>query len=234
MGICGIKLRRSPWRRQHSEGKDFRFLPSSPACRETRRIGIRNWRDIFLTGLAALATLVAGAAKGAEPSARGDVKIDLAYGKLRDAALYLLNLIRAFNGQSDGVYPQRVSGNLLQNVYYSASVFNYYAPDYTVPTTTARGPEFAIQNTSTALTRINRANTMIFSSQIAPDATVAGATGASLSMAALQALANAGDGRDARCAAAARHDVEREKGAIVTAVNAIPASDPLNRARTAA
>ena len=171
-----------------------------------------------------------------DPEARGDAKIDPAYGKLREPALFLLNLVRAFDGQSDGVYLQRVSGNLLQNVYYSPSVFNYYPPDYVVPTTTALGPEFAIQNTSTALTRINTANTMVFSTQIAPDATVLGATGTALSMAALQALANDPQAMVAKLDALLLHGTMSDgmKGAIVTAVNAIPASDPLNRARTAA
>ena len=172
----------------------------------------------------------------ADPEARGDVKIDPAYGKLREPALYLLNLIRAFNGQTDGVYPQRVSANLLQNVYNSPSVFNYYPPDYIVPTTTALGPEFAIQNTSTALSRINTANTMVFSAQIAPDATVSGATGTSLAMTALQALANDPPAMVAKLDALLLHGTMSGamKSAIVTAVNAIPASDPLNRARTAA
>jgi uncharacterized protein (DUF1800 family) len=171
-----------------------------------------------------------------DPEARGDLKIDPAYGKLREPALYLLNLLRAFGGQTDGVYLQRVSGNLLQNVFYPPSVFNYYPPDYIVPTTTALGPEFAIQNTSTALTRINTANTMFFSTQIAPDATVAGATGTSLSMAGLQALAGDPGAMVAKLDALLMHGTMSEamKSAIVTAVNAIPASDSLSRARTAA
>jgi uncharacterized protein (DUF1800 family) len=79
-----------------------------------------------------------------DPEARGDIKIDPAYGKLREPALYLLNLLRAFDGQSDGVYLQRVGGNLLQNVYYSPSVFNYYPPGY-MCRRPALGPEFAIR-----------------------------------------------------------------------------------------
>ena len=171
-----------------------------------------------------------------DPEARGDLKIDPAYGKLREPALYLLNLVRGFDGQTDGTYPQRVGGSLLQPVYFSPSVFNFYPPDYVVPTTNALGPEFAIQNTSTALNRINTANTMFFSTLIQPEATVIGATGTSLSMAALQALASDPAQMVARLDALLLHGAMSAtmKSAIIAAVNVIPASDSLSRARTAA
>jgi len=171
-----------------------------------------------------------------DPEARGDLKLDPAYGKLREPALYLLNIVRAFNGQTDGTYMQRVGTSLLQPVFYSPTVFNYYPPDYVVPGTTALGPEFAIQNTSTALARINAANSMLFTALIAPDATVIGATGTSLSMTALQALAGDPAQMLARLDATLLHGTMSAamKSAITAAVNVIPASDTLNRARTAA
>jgi uncharacterized protein (DUF1800 family) len=171
-----------------------------------------------------------------DPEARGDVKIDPAYGKLREPALYLLNVLRAFNGQTDGVYPLRVSGNLLQNIFNSPSVFNYFPPDYAVPATTALGPEFAIQNSTTALTRINTMNTLSFSTQVAPEATVIGGTGTSLDMTALQTLAGDPAQLVARLDAQLLHSTMSTamKNAIVTAVGVIPASDTLSRARTAA
>ena len=171
-----------------------------------------------------------------DPEARGDLKIDPAYGKLREPALYMLNLLRGFNGQTDGTYMERVGNSLLQSVYYSPSVFNYYPPDYIVPNTNALGPEFAIQNTSTALNRINTANTMIFSTLIQPEATVIGATGTSLSMSALQALATDPAQMAARLDSLLLHGTMSAtmKSAIIAAVNVIPASDTLSRARTAA
>ena len=148
----------------------------------------------------------------------------------------MLNLVRGFDGQTDGNYMQRTGASLLQNIFYSPSVFNYYPPDYIVPTTNALGPEFAIQNTSTALNRINTANTMIFSTLIAPDATVIGATGTSLSMAALQALATDPAQMVSRLDSLLLHGTMSAamKSAIIAAVNVIPASDTLSRARTAA
>ncbi|MEP6701542.1 MAG: DUF1800 family protein, partial [Betaproteobacteria bacterium] len=171
-----------------------------------------------------------------DAEARGDLKIDPAYGKLREPVLYLLNVVRGFNGQTDGVYPQKVGPSLLQDVFYSPTVFNYYSPDYIVPTTTALGPEFGIQNTSTALTRINTANTMIFSAQIAPDPKVIGATGTSLDMSALQALGGDPAQMVAKLDALLLHYTMSDamKSSIIAAVSVIPASDSLSRARTAA
>ncbi|MEO8132802.1 MAG: DUF1800 family protein [Betaproteobacteria bacterium] len=170
-----------------------------------------------------------------DPEARGDLKIDPAYGKLREPALYLLNVLRALNGQTDGVYLERVGAALLQPLFYSATVFNYYPPDYVVPGTTALGPEFAIQNTATTLARINTVNTMVFTATIAPEVTVIGATGTSLNMSALQALAADPAQMVARLDALLLHGTMSStmKAVIVAAVNVIPVSDTLTRARTA-
>ena len=171
-----------------------------------------------------------------DPEARGDLKIDPAFGKLREPSLFLLNILRGLGGQSDGVYMLRVDAALLQPVFYSPSVFNYYPPDYSVPATHALGPEFAIQNSSTALNRINTANTMIFSTLIAPEATVIGGTGTSLSMSTLQALAADPLAMVDKLDQLLLHRTmsAQMKSAIVAAVNVIPASDTLSRARTAA
>ena len=171
-----------------------------------------------------------------DPEARGDLKLDPVYGKLREPALYMLNVLRAFNGQTDGTFMERVGTGLLQPVFYSPSVFNYYPPDYIVPNTNALGPEFAIQNTSTALSRMNTVNTMVYMTLIPPDPTVIGATGTSLSMAALQALAADPAQMVARLDLLLLHGTmsAQMKSAIVAAVNAIPASDSLGRARAAA
>jgi uncharacterized protein (DUF1800 family) len=173
-----------------------------------------------------------------DPEARGDLKIDPAFGKLREPALYMLNLLRGFGGQSDGVYMQRADRELLQPVFYSPSVFNYYPPDYSVPNTTALGPEFAIQNSTTALARINTANTMIFSTPQIPaeNTTVLGATGTSLDLTGLQALAGDPSAMVDKLDQLLLHRsmTAQMKSVIVAAVNVIPASDTLSRARTAA
>ncbi len=171
-----------------------------------------------------------------DPEARGDLKLDPVYGKLREPALYMLNVLRAFDGQTDGTFMERVGTGLLQPVFYSPSVFNYYPPDYIVPNTNALGPEFAIQNTSTALSRMNTVNTLVFSTLIAPDPTVIGATGTSLSMTTLQTLAADPAQLVGKLDALLLHGTMSAQmaSAIIAAVNVIPASDTLNRARTAA
>jgi hypothetical protein len=170
-----------------------------------------------------------------DPEARGARKIDPAYGKLVEPVLFMTSLARAANARSDGVALRASSGTLGQLFFYSPSVFNYYPFDYVVPGTQLLGPEFGVQNATTSFGRANFANGLVFSNSIAPDNTVYGATGTTLDLAAYQAIA-----QDAG-ALAARLDRNLLAGrmsasmrdAIVAAVNALPASDTLNRARTA-
>jgi hypothetical protein len=77
---------------------------------------------------------------------------------------------------------------------------------------------------------------MIFSTLIAPDATVIGATGTSLNMSSLQALAADPEQLVAKLDSLLLHGTmsAQMKSAIIAAVNVIPASDTLTRARTAA
>ena len=170
-----------------------------------------------------------------DPEARGARKIDAAYGKLVEPVLFMTSLARAANARSDGVAFRAQSGTLGQLVFYSPSVFNYYPFDYVVPETQLLGPEFGVQNATTSIARANFANGLLFVNSIAPDNTVFGATGTALDLAPYQPVA--GDAT----ALAARLDRYLLAGrmsmpmrdAIVSAVNAVPASDTLNRARAA-
>jgi hypothetical protein len=147
----------------------------------------------------------------------------------------MTSLARAANARSDGVTFRSSSSALGQFVFYASSVFNYYPFDYVVPGTTLLGPEFGVQTSTTAVSRMNFANGLVFSNSIAPDNSVYGATGTTLDLAPYQSVA-----QDA-AALAARLDRSLLAGrmsatmreAIVSAVNALPASDTLNRARTA-
>ena len=171
-----------------------------------------------------------------DPEARGARKIDPTYGKLTEPVLYLTGMARAFPGGSDGVYLRSVAAQLGQNVFYPPSVFNYYPPDYAVPGTSLLGPEFGIQTTNTTIARANVANTLAFTARVAPDASVFGATGTSLDFSAytgVAANASALADRFDRQLMAGRMSPAM-KAAIVSAVNAVPVSDALGRARTAA
>lgn len=104
-----------------------------------------------------------------DPEARGDVKTDAHYGKLREPVQLATNLMRLFHVTgaagfltSDGQLNPDVSP-LGENVFNSPSVFNFYPPDYIVPGTTVLGPEFAIFNTGTSIGRANFANTFVMS-----------------------------------------------------------------------
>ena len=108
-----------------------------------------------------------------DPEARGDVKTDPNYGKLREPVQLATNLLRNFNVTgatgfplSDGVLDSTISP-LGQSVYFSPTVFNFYPPDYIVPGTTLLGPEFAIYTTGTTVKRVNIGNTFIMGTGIA-------------------------------------------------------------------
>jgi uncharacterized protein (DUF1800 family) len=108
-----------------------------------------------------------------DPEARGDVKTDPRYGKLREPVQLLTTVMRSFDvggasgaglppaGQSDGVVNNSVS-TLGQNVFNSPTVFNFYQPNYVVPGSTILGPEFGIFTTGTSIARANLFATYAF------------------------------------------------------------------------
>lgn len=108
-----------------------------------------------------------------DPEARGDVKTDPNYGKLREPAQYIAGFLRAFNvksfdktSTSDGVLGNRSStdfaGTLDQPIYQPPTVFSYYQPGYEVPGVKILGPAFGILSTSTTLRRANVINTLVY------------------------------------------------------------------------
>ena len=171
-----------------------------------------------------------------DPEARGARKIDPAYGKLQEPALFLAGMARAANARSDGVYLRTQSSNLSQNVFYPPTVFNYYSPSYGIPGTALVGPEFQLLTSATAIARANIANTLFFSANgVAADANVYGSTGTQLDLSAYSAIAsdtNALLDRIDRNLMAGTMSAPM-RGAIASAVSAVPATDALGRARTA-
>ncbi|MEZ5308188.1 MAG: DUF1800 domain-containing protein [Pyrinomonadaceae bacterium] len=103
-----------------------------------------------------------------DPEARGDVKTDPFYGKLREPVQLTTNIYRQFDvlsadrtQPSDGVVfwlPQLMG----QFPFYANTVFNYYTPNYIVPGTSLLAPEFGIMNTGTAIQRTNMTTIMSF------------------------------------------------------------------------
>jgi uncharacterized protein (DUF1800 family) len=107
-----------------------------------------------------------------DPEARGDVKTDPNYGKLREPAQYINGFLRAFNVKSfdktttsDGIVGSRsgdFTGTLDQSIFQPPTVFSYYQPAYEVPGTKILGPAFGILSTTTTLRRANNINTLIY------------------------------------------------------------------------
>jgi uncharacterized protein (DUF1800 family) len=164
-----------------------------------------------------------------DPEARGDVKTDPKYGKLREPVQLLTNLLRAFNATSDGVLALRSSGgdmpaNLDQPLFLPVTVFSYYTPAYEVPGTGLLGPAFEILSTSTSLRRANTVNQLVYTGIAAG---VNNPTGTQLNLASLDALAgNPAQLIDALDALLMHHTLSAgARASITTAVNSIPSTD---------
>src|SRR6185503_8750892 len=95
-----------------------------------------------------------------DPEARGDVKTDPNFGKLREPAQYINNILRANNVKSfdrtttsDGVLGSRSSSDftntLDQGIFLPPTVFSYFQPGYEIPGLKILGPAFGILSTST-------------------------------------------------------------------------------------
>ena len=109
-----------------------------------------------------------------DPEARGDLKTDPAYGRLREPVQLMGNVLRAFDaksfsrtGQSDGVLSGRASGGdyttlMDQPLFLPPTVFSYYPADYEVPGTRLLGPAFNILSTATSLRRANFVNQLVY------------------------------------------------------------------------
>ena len=177
-----------------------------------------------------------------DPEARGDVKTDPRYGKLREPVLLLANVLRNFNvssadltTQSDGVVNNSVSG-LGQNVFNPPTVFNYYQPTYIVPGTTILGPEFGIYTTGTSIGRANLFATYAFNglTAVLPDRPF----GTKLNLADVQA-ASAADATGNQLLDLLNTRMlhgtmsSQMRSAILPAITAISSANTLQRSQTA-
>jgi len=177
-----------------------------------------------------------------DPEARGDIKTDPNYGKLREPAQYINNILRALNvksfdktSTSDGVLGNRSStdftGTLDQPLFLPATVFSYYQPEYEVPGTKILGPAFGILSTSTTLRRANAVNTLIYAG-VTANTTPTPANpdrprGTSVDLANLEALASDPAAIADQLNALMLHGTmsTQMRTSLITAMNAIPTSD---------
>ena len=178
-----------------------------------------------------------------DPEARGDIKTEPRYGKLREPVMLVTNLARQFDvrsfdrtAQSDGVLTAETSP-MGQVAFMSPSVFNYYPPDYVVPGTSINGPEYALFTTGTAVSRINFINALVFNGvPVNPERRVT--AGTSLGFADLEAIAAADPtGNDLMNVLNIRmmHGAmsQQMRSTILNAILTVPASNPLLRVKRA-
>ena len=193
-----------------------------------------------------------------DPEARGNIKTDPDYGKLREPVLFVTNVLRPFNptsninisipadcnGLSDGAI-NGITQPLDQDVFNPPSVFNYYPMDYVIPNTPLSGPEFGIFSTGTALKRPNFANQMAPANSTGNTGilAVSGASsntpcGTRIDLTRLQSLAASDSTGAALVDALDREMMHGSMSAalrneILTAVQAVSSANTLKRARTA-
>ena len=174
-----------------------------------------------------------------DPEARGDVKTFPNYGHLREPVLLMNNVLRLFNPKSadrtqnsDGVLDSQLQP-MDQDVFKPLTVFSYFPANYLVPGIGINGPEFGILSTSSSLKRANFMNTIVFATVTASPPNRP--NGTSIDLSALQSLAGNPQSLVDELNRTMMHGTmsAQMQSSIVTAVNAVAASNPLKRARTA-
>jgi len=103
-----------------------------------------------------------------DPEARaGDTDTTADGGHLRESILYLTNLIRSLGVTNTSPIADYgiltgYANTLGETPYGSGSVFNFFPPDFLIPGTATPGPEFSLENTGTAILRLNIADQILF------------------------------------------------------------------------
>lgn len=105
-----------------------------------------------------------------DPEARaGDVASDDSeptFGHMREPVLFLVNLLRGFNGSVSSTSTVfNAATNLGQNLFYAPSVFSYFSPQYRTQLGLL-GPEFQIYSTQTAANRVNTVYSILYGGQL--------------------------------------------------------------------
>jgi hypothetical protein len=99
------------------------------------------------------------ARRGDDPS-----QAQSADGHLKEPILHMISLLRAMNATTDGDNLMYYGSDMKQEPFNPTTVFNFYPPNFVIPGTQLLGPEFAIMNTSIAISRINFVNDLVYGS----------------------------------------------------------------------
>jgi uncharacterized protein (DUF1800 family) len=175
-----------------------------------------------------------------DPEARGARKTDPGYGRMREPALFFTSIMRALDVQTDGYMPLRMGGDTNMQLFSPPTIFSYFPADFTILNGTLPAAEFGIYGTSAYVVRTNIVNRFIFlhsGDEGIPQPVVPNATGTPFpTMAAF--LASTADPAVyvARLNRLFFHGTmsAASRKTITNAVAAIPASDPLTRAKLGA
>ncbi len=181
-----------------------------------------------------------------DPEAR-NAPSDPTYGKLKEPAVYMLGILRAFNAmsangafQSDGYLSTPYARDMGQEVFRPTTVFSYFPQDYYAPPASAglMGPEFGIMDATTALKRANFVNQMTFNNGIAVSCSTSSCNapnGTSINLTELQLLASNPTNLVDRLNRLMMHGTMslEMQNSIVTAVSAVSSNNTLLRARQA-
>lgn len=172
------------------------------------------------------------------------------FGKLKEPVLRATQFLRAMNVMSanrsqpsDGYINQLIT-NQDQDALRPPSVFSYYPAEFIAPGTALAGAEFGIYSAVGAFRTANLFNTLIYgfngtAAGVGVNATIAtglAPAGTSIDLAPLQGLAASNP--SGLCDELSRRLMHGTmsasmKNAILTAVAAVPATNPLQRAQTA-
>jgi hypothetical protein len=152
--------------------------------------------------------------------------------------LLIANIVRAFNGTTDGVLNTlNVGGSpigaaeMSQDIFNPASVFNYFPPTARVPGEAALGPEFAIFSSLTSLRRDNLIYRLVYLT--IPVAAPNRPLGTSINLAPYDSL-NPDQLLDSLNLLLLNGSMSAEmRQTIRTAVLSVPAAEPRNRVRMA-
>ena len=162
------------------------------------------------------------------------------YGKLREPALLIAGVIRAFGGTTDGVLNTLTVGGspmgsteMNQDMFNPASVLNYFPPSARVPGEIALGPEFAIFSSLSSLRRDNFINRVVFST--IPVSSPNRPVGTSINLAPYDSLASNPDQLlDSLNTLLLNGSMSAEmRQTIKTAVQTLPSTDMRGRVRAA-
>jgi uncharacterized protein (DUF1800 family) len=177
-----------------------------------------------------------------DPEARGNIKTAPRYGKLREPVQVMTNLARIFpatdfneSSLSDGALGGYLAP-LGQDPFNSPTVFNYYSPEYIIPGTTVHSPEFEILNTGNGIKRTNLLHVLIFEGLTANATDSLRGTKLDYSEYVPAAAADPTGSQlvdllNVRMMHGAM--VQEQKDAILSAVQAVAANNPLLKVKTA-